>query len=205
MTRRYWSVFIFSIILMSCGGKIKEEDLESDVRNQSAIEKNIGGTDCTHSLEGFRSFIGLKYGTNERELIPLLGKFSNGNFSEDSTSFIYYYNHAERVPISIWVDAKTGDVETIFIEVLSFEKTFKQDVLAAQKRYTFSDCDMAWFGLTAEEIEAKLGKPTATSINKENATSISYDSETLSHSINFKIYPSQGNVSSALTINWFYK
>lgn len=204
MLKHFVFILGLTVLLGGCNNGGVGEEKKSDAV-QEELGNKVQSELCVQNIEDFTSFLGLPYGTNERELIPLLGKFSSGNFSADSNSFIYYYNHIKRVPISIWVNGKTGDVETIFMEILGFESTFEADVEAVQERYAISACDIAWFGMEVKDIQARLGAPTATSVNKEGVTSISYDSKQLSHSVNFKVYPSQGDICSSITINWFYE
>ena len=65
--------------------------------------------DCPNSdVNNFDNFLGVKYGTNELELEPILGAFTGGEYTVDSSAFIYYFKRIENAPVSVWVNRGSG-------------------------------------------------------------------------------------------------
>lgn len=181
----------------------------SENRTEEQPEKVINPVkkdDCAEvTVEDFDEFLGIEYGTKELLIERKLGKFTGGEYSKDSAAFIYYFNRVERVPIAIWVNSKSGEVETVFMEVLSYEDVnFNADLAKAKKEFNISDCDASWFGMQENEVLKRLGEPVVHEYLKDSVLSISYDSQDYSSSVNFKFYPSQNNKCSSISINWFY-
>lgn len=161
-------------------------------------------TDCgIRSTEDFRNFLGFKFKDDEKLITSKLGKFSSGNFSQDSLYFIYYYDRVPRVPLQIWINAKSGKIVTIFMEVLSLKKLFNEDLQAAKTEYNLKKCDLNWFGLTAEQIIGILGEPAEDAVSKDNIRLLTYDSSDYEIAVAFKIYP-QENKCSSIAVNWFF-
>lgn len=152
----------------------------------------------------FSQFLGIDYGMEEQLLQSRLGKFTSGNYTADSSAFIYYFNRVERVPISVWVSTKTAKVITIFIEVLSLGENFEADLAKAINEYQISPEDASWLGLTAQEIKAKMGPPAEEAVSKEGVSLLSYDLHHYLCTVAFKIYPQQDHKCSSVSVNWFY-
>ncbi|MEX1003424.1 MAG: hypothetical protein WDZ35_15000 [Crocinitomicaceae bacterium] len=163
--------------------------------------------DCKTKIEEWDTFLGIPYGANELEIDNYLGKFSAGEYTEDSTAFVYYYRKVNRAPISVWVNAKTGKVETVFIEVLGLKDYFEEDVAAVKEEYEISDCDSKWFGKEPEEVIELLGKPAKDEITKDQSgkdvRSIFYETEDYRINVNFNFYQSQGGACSSIAVYWF--
>lgn len=156
------------------------------------------------SVEEFDSFIGIKYGTGELEIEKVLGSFTGGEYTSDSSAFIYYFNRIDRVPISIYVNAKSGKVETIFMEVLSYADNFNDDLDKAKDEFKMTDCDTYYFGMKEDEVKKAMGEPAYEETLEDGVKSISYDSDSYKYSVNFKFYPEQENMCSSIMVNWFY-
>ena len=147
--------------------------------------------------------MGFDYGNDEKFLTAKLGSFSKGNFSTDSTYFIYYYDRIPRVPVQVWVHAKSGKIITLFIEVLSLKSLFTEDLDLAKVEYGIGECEVKYMGLTAEQIIAKLGEPAEDAVSRENVHLLTYDSDDFEIAVAFKIYPEE-NKCSSIAVNWFY-
>jgi len=161
--------------------------------------------DCPNSdVNKFDNFLGIKYGTNELDLEPILGDFTGGEYTVDSSAFIYYFKHIENAPVSVWVNGESGKVETIFMEILGYEDVFDKDVEEAKKEFKMTDCDSRFFGMTYDELVETMGKPTSEETLDEGVKSMSYDSKDFKIAVNFKVYPSQADICSSISVNWFY-
>ncbi|MCG8575120.1 MAG: hypothetical protein MI810_09575 [Flavobacteriales bacterium] len=182
----------FLLVLASCSGS-------------SGSGGSEGAEKCSDvTVEDWDTFLGIDYGTNERDLEDKIGKFTGGEYTADSTAFVYYFNRVERVPVSVWVNGATGDVETIFIEVLSYEDNFDQDVENAVEEFKIDPCESRFLGMQQSEVEKIMGEPVVSETLDEGVKSISYDSEGFEYSVNFKFYPEQGNKCTSISLNWFY-
>ena len=192
-------VNIFMFLFVACAGQESESDTETE--NETKKE-------CKSEIEDWDEFLGIPYGAKENKLQKYLGKFTGGEYTDDSTSFVYYFERVKRAPITVWVNAKTSDVETVFIEVLGLKDYFEDDVRAVKDEFNLTDCDTKWFGMTEDEIVEILGKPTKTDTSEDKSgkevRSIFYDSEDLTISLLFKFYESQDNICSSISVYWFY-
>lgn len=192
------------------GGEINDRDSLSSPANDS-LDKMLVNADFIpeidqcgeRSIEDFRSFMGFSYGNDEKFLTAKLGSFSKGNYSTDSTYFIYYYERIPRVPLQVWVHAKSGKIITLFIEVLSLKSLFNEDLALAKAEYGLGHCEAKYMGLRAEQIIAKLGEPAEDAVSRENVHLLTYDSDDFEIAVAFKIYPEE-NKCSSIAVNWFY-
>ena len=183
----------FIVVLLACGANT-ESDKETEKEDK-----------CPNSdIDNFDSFLGIKYGTNELKLKGILGEFTGGEYTVDSSAFIYYFKRVENAPISIWVNGTSGNVETIFMEILGYEDVFEQDLADAVKEFKIHECDSRFFGMKYDELVKTMGKPTTEETLEEGVKSLTYDSKDFKTAVNFKIYPSQANMCSSVSVNWFY-
>lgn len=183
----------FIVVLLACGANT-ESDKETEKEDK-----------CPNSdIDNFDSFLGIKYGTNELKLKGILGEFTGGEYTVDSSAFIYYFKRVENAPISIWVNGTSGNVETIFMEILGYEDVFEQDLADAVKEFKIDECDSRFFGMKYDELVKTMGKPTTEETLEEGVKSLTYDSKDFKTAVNFKIYPSQANMCSSVSVNWFY-
>ncbi len=178
---------LLSLSISACGGG---GETEVDCSNNEVVD--------------FNRFLGIDYGTEEHLLESKLGKFTGGAFTSDSSSFIYSFNRVNRVPISVWVNAKTGKINTIFMEVISLGENFDADLEAAVQEFSIDPCDVVWFGMSAKDIKGKLGAPAEEAVSAEGVTLLSYDSDDFLITVAFKIYEQQENKCSSISINWFH-
>ena len=192
------------------GGEMNDQDSVSTAANDS-LDITLVNADFIpeidqcgkRSIEDFRSFMVFDYGNDEKFLTAKLGSFSKGNFSTYSTYFIYYYDRIPRVPVQVWVHAKSGKIITLFIEVLSLKSLFTEDLDLAKVEYGIGECEVKYMGLTAEQIIAKLGEPAEDAVSRENVHLLTYDSDDFEIAVAFKIYPEE-NKCSSIAVNWFY-
>lgn len=212
----FFLIFAFVLGFSSCGSSTNDADsAEVFVDSNAHVDVSIDSVatdpflpkvdECgQRSIQDFSQFLGFNYGDQEELITAKLGAFSSGNFSPDSAYFIYYFNQIKTVPIQVWVNAKTGKILTVFIEVLSLGDAFNADIAKAGENYKFKSCDLSWFGLTADQLIEKLGKPAEDAFSREDVRLISYDSPDFLIGVAFKIFP-QAPVCSSISVNWFYE
>jgi hypothetical protein len=156
------------------------------------------------SVADFDTFLNLEHGCLEEELPSKLGKFTGGFFLEDSSTFVYQFNEVNQVPISVWVDAKTGVVTTVLIEVLSEVNQFEKEINKAVEVYHLNKADVDWFGMSESELIAILGEPTSRLDEAGELTTLNYLSEDNKIALSFSFYEEQDAKCSALMLNWLY-
>lgn len=211
--------------ILSCGGgeEITEDTsivaddntndkILNDVVTNEGIKYDKDNCD-KDSSSNWTDFIGIPYGISEVHLDTIFGESSGGTYSDDSSSFVYYYKKVPRVPISVWANSRTSQVETIFIEVTSTVQFFESDLGSAQYEYDLPICDMKWFGMEAKEVKKIMGTPDKEEVEEDDEgleiTSLIYDfmdeeKGVLRSVVNFRFYESQDNMCSLVMVNWFY-
>lgn len=206
---------ILSFTLFSCGGGSDENESLSDLveENDSDIRKGDEGdfdpSDCEkESANDWDNFLGIPYGSSELDLDKYLGKNTGGEYTSDSASFVYYFKEADRVPISVWSNAKSTKIEMVFMEVVSYPQYFDEDLKVAVERYGLNECDTKWFGMTEKEVKDIMGEPRKIERDKDSegkeVVNMYYDSDDYKIAINFKFYESQDFYCSSVMVNWFY-
>jgi hypothetical protein len=209
---KYYFGFMLVVAFVSCGGSNDDaedlKDLMEDISENLDDELGDIGSCDKESVEDWDNFLGIQYKTNELDLEKIIGDFTGGEYTADSSAFIYYFKRVERAPVTVWVNGKTGDVETIFMEILGYEQYFDSDVEEAVEEFNMGECDSRWFGMSPEEVIDAMGKPSKDEDKEAKdgtaVRSISYDSKDFDISVNFKFYESQGNICSSISLNWFY-
>ncbi|OIQ33869.1 MAG: hypothetical protein BM555_04565 [Crocinitomix sp. MedPE-SWsnd] len=198
---------LIAIVVFSCAGGSNEdaEDLQNLVDGINQITDDGPASTCEKTtVDQWDNFLGVPYGTNETDLDRRLGKFTGGEWIADSSAFVYEFKRVKRAPVSVWVNGKTGKVETIFIEILGLNEFFEQDLKDVEEEFDIQECDMRFLGIQAEELIKIMGKPSKDVTSEEGYRSIFYDSTGLKISVNFKFYDSQGGRCSSISLNWFY-
>jgi hypothetical protein len=149
--------------------------------------------------------LNIPYGQSEVSLDSVLGHFTGGEYTADSTAFVYFFKRLQTAPITIWSNIKTGKVETIYVEILSMDEQFPKDVIALADEFNMKACEAVFFGMQADQIMEELGKPDKDVRNDEEGyRSIYYDSKDLKIALNFRCYDAQEKKCSAISVNWFY-
>lgn len=197
--------------LVACGGgetseptEKKENDKKEVTEDKEIKDPRYQGDCAKANVDDWDNFLGIEYGTNELDLRPILGEFTGGEYTADSSAFKYYFNRVELAPLTIFVNGKTGKVETIFLEILSKVEFFQRDIDAVKSEFKAEDCDMDFFGMTADEMIDLMGKPDRDKTEK-GVRAISYDTDPLKTSVTFRFYPSQGDMCTSISLNWYYK
>ena len=83
-------------------------------------------------------------------------------------------------------------------------KERKECITKALKEFKIDECDSRFFGMKYDELVKTMGKPTTEETLEEGVKSLTYDSKDFKTAVNFKIYPSQANMCSSVSVNWFY-
>lgn len=204
MTKINTIVFLLLTMMVVACGNANETEAEEKIDDllQELVEEVDG---CKKDkVAGWDEFLNIPYKGNELDLEKYLGKFTGGEYATDSTAFIYYFKRVQRAPVSVWVNAKTGDVETVFVEILGYEDYFDGDVADLKSEFGLDDCDVKYFGMEPKELIGIFGKADKDESTDEGVRSLSYNSEDFKIALNFKCYESQGGVCSSISLNWFY-
>jgi hypothetical protein len=204
MNKTTIKIAIFIFVLSSFFG-CTSTDQPDQINEPSLSTAPIDTNSVDKVSENFSQFLGFKYGDMEDLLTARLGNFTSGNYSTDSSSFIYYYKKLERVPIEIWVNSETKKITTIFMEILSLNELFQEDLETARTTYAINELDASWFGMTADEIKAIMGTPSEEAMSNKDVHLLTFDSPNFLQAVSFKIYKSQENICSSVSVNWFYK
>jgi hypothetical protein len=197
-----------SVVANDDDGKvITDRRVLRNVISDGAIDFNPEECEKTNGND-WDNFLGIPYGMSEVHLDTIFGKSNGGEYSDDSTFFVFYFKGIERVPISIWSNSQTTQIETIFMEVTSFVQYFKADIAEVTDYYDLRECDTKWFGLQPKEIKKLMGEPTKEESIKDDddleIISLEYDSDDLKKVVSFRCYESQDYYCSLVMLNWFY-
>lgn len=203
MNKTTVKIVIFLFVLSSFFG-CTSTDQPDQINEPSPSTTQIDTNSADKVSENFRNFLGFNYGDTEDMLTARLGNFTYGNYSADSSSFIYYFKNLERVPIEVWVNSDTKIITTIFMEILSLNELFQEDLETAKTTYEISEQNVSWFGLTADEIKTKMGTPSEEAMSNQDVHLLTYDSPNFLQAVTFKIYKTQENRCSSVSVNWFY-
>ncbi|MDX1350368.1 MAG: hypothetical protein R3279_08975 [Putridiphycobacter sp.] len=188
---------ILLVSLWSCSINDKEVENVEPLQNE-----------CEYfSLSDFSSFIGISRETRESQLKNILGKWTGGSYTNDKGAFIYTFEAVERVPVKIYVNATSGNIETIFIEILGLYQNFEKDIERAQREYPLNICHAALLGKAPDDIIALFGPAEKDFLKVDNVASevrvLVYYSEDRSTAITFNFYPSQAYRMSSIVVDWF--
>ena len=137
-----------------------------------------------------------------------MGKSSGGEYTEDKGRFKYYWKNTKRVPVTIYCNAETGDVETLFMEILGLDDAFDQDIKKAEEDFNLDECHLDLFGKQPKEIVRILGQADKDNIVddsvEDDVRDLVYYSEDARIAVTFKFYHSQDNRMSSLSVDWFH-
>lgn len=159
-------------------------------------------------VEDFDSFLGVDFDTPELELKNIMGKSTGGEYTDSKSQFMYYWKDTKRVPVTIYVNAETGEVETLFMEILGLGENFEQDVIKAGEDFDIKECHLDLFGKQPKEIISIFGEADKDEIDNDSVEDgvrhLVYYSKDESIAISMKFYKSQDNKMSSLVVDWFH-
>lgn len=159
-------------------------------------------------IEDFDSFLGVDFDTPELELKNIMGKSTGGEYTDNKSQFMYYWKGTKRVPVTIYVDAEKGDVQTLFMEILGLDENFDQDIVKAGEDFDIKECHLELFGKQPKEIISIFGKADKDDIDNDSVEDgvrhLVYYSKDESIAVSFKFYKSQDNKMSSLVVDWFH-
>ncbi|MGV6861278.1 MAG: hypothetical protein ACWA41_05875 [Putridiphycobacter sp.] len=208
-------VMLFSAVLLSCKSHADEEQLKKEAEESvneifdELLNEGTTSADCdAFTIADFDTYLGLSYGDKEEKVREVLGKETESKYTEDRSRFMYFYKDTKRVPVTIYVNAKSGEVETVFMEILGLNQNFEQDVLKAEEDFGVEACIIELFGKKPKEILTMFGQAGSDnmkeSANEQGVRTLNYYSEDGGIMVTFKFYPSQENKLSSIEVNWFY-
>lgn len=159
------------------------------------------------AINDFQSFLTIQANTPEKELKQILGKSTGGSFSDDKTIFIYEFEGTKRVPVKVYVNAETGNIETVFMEILGLQNDFDRDVKKAKLDFPISECKAKLFGKQPKEIIDFFGFPQEDNLQADNVEAdvrtLTYLSENQKTAVRFNFYPSQNYQLSSMVVDWY--
>lgn len=182
---------VFTFLLLGC---------------QSGTDTEIRRCDQM-TIENFDRFLSISKNTPEVELKDKLGKSTGGEYTADKKTFIYEFKGTLRVPVFVYVNAESGKIETVFMEILGLKNNFEIDVKKADSDYPIEYCHLDLFGKQPKELLAIFGKPVNDTMKEDNVEAdvrtIFYESRDGKIRVTFNFYPSQDYKLSAIKVNWF--
>lgn len=187
--------------------EVNPVDITDSVPYSGIIDTQIDSSDCRSlSVEAFKSFIGINYGMSESDVLQnkILGDFDGGAYSDDQKVFIYKYNSIPTAPVEFWVDTESGKVITVFLELLSKDQGFMNDLEKVKEGYKLDECLGNIFGMSAETIINELGEPAEDAVSKDGVRLLAYDDAENDISVSFKLYPDQNSACTSIAVHWFY-
>ena len=192
------SVFVFlAFSLFACQQESKHIDREIAIANT-----------CEQlSLEDFKSFLTITSATAEADIKNILGKSTGGTYSDDKSVFIYAFEGTKRVPIKVYVNSESGNIETVFMEILGLKKNFDIDVKKAKADYPLDDCHASLYGKQPKEIIEIFGQAAKDNYKEDNVEAdvrvLRYYTEDEKIAVTFNFYPSQDYRMSSIVVDWF--
>ena len=203
-------IALLAVSVISCKSHDDDEKEMDDLISEILEEDNSSSSNRCDDLEieDFDRFLGIKFNTGEAELKSVMGESSGGEYTNDKSAFMYYYKDTKRVPVTVYVDAETGDVETIFMEILGLNDNFDQDVQKADDDFNIKECHLDLFGKQPKEIISIFGQADKDNIEEdsveEGVRHLVYYSSDDKIALSFKFYQSQDNQMSSLMVDWFH-
>jgi len=190
-------IFIFPLLfLFACNQGSNRTDRELALAN--TCEEII--------VDDFSSFITIKPTTAEAELKKILGKSTGGKYSDDRATFIYAYEGTKRVPIKVYVNAKSGIIETVFMEILGLKKNFDIDVKKAKSDYPINECHASLYGKQPKETIELFGQAAEDNFKEDNVEAyvrvLRYYTKDKKIAVTFNFYPSQEYRLSSIVVDW---
>ncbi|MFK8045958.1 MAG: hypothetical protein AB8B72_10720 [Crocinitomicaceae bacterium] len=159
------------------------------------------------SVNSFSNFLNVAAKTKESDLKKILGKASGGSFTDDRLVFIYKYESLKRIPISVYVNAETGKVQTVTIEVLGLNKNFDTDIEKASKKYFKNTCHSILLGKTPIQIIDIMGRPYLDNLTTDNVETevrtLEYVTESGKINLRLNFYQSQNYRLSSIVVDWY--
>lgn len=184
---------------------------------QFVVSCNTGGDSADRNLalasscenitvNDFQSFLTIKSSTAEKDLKNILGKSTGGSYTDDKNTFIYEFEGTKRVPIKVYVSAKSGIIETVFMEILGLKNNFDKDVKKAKSDYPIDECHLSLFGKQPKEIIEIFGQAEKDNLKKDNVEAdvrvLRYFTEDGNTVITLNFYPSQDYRLSSIVVDW---
>ena len=201
---KFMFVITLALVMTAC-----KSDGNGGNDNGGNNNNDVASNRCEDiTVEDFDTFLGVDFDTPELELKNIMGKSTGGEYTDSKSQFMYYWKNTKRVPVTIYVNAETGAVETLFIEILGLGENFDQDVIKAGEDFNIKECHLELFGKQPKEIISIFGKADKDEIDNDSVEDgvrhLVYYSKDESIAISFKFYKSQDNRMSSLVVDWFH-
>ena len=205
-------ILMLGLTFTACNMESNQENYEDDIAEILADyedSETATSSRCDDlSIDDFDSFLGVDFDSPEKDLKDIMGKSSGGEYTEDKGRFKYYWKDTKRVPVTIYCNAETGHVETLFMEILGIGKNFDQDVMKADEDFNLKECHLNLFGKQPKEIINIFGQADKDNIVddsvEDDVRDLVYYSDNDKIALTFKFYHSQDNRMSSLSVDWFH-
>ena len=192
---------ILAIGMLSILAACNSNNTNSDKQLATEITcENIGISD-------FETFLTITPATAEKELKKILGKSTGGSYSDDKSTFIYEFEGTKRVPVKVYVNAESGVIETVFMEILGLNGNFDRDVKKAKADFPISKCHLLLFGKQPKELIELFGQAYEDNFKKDNVEAdvrvLRYFTDDEKTAVTLNFYPSQNYRLSSIVVDWF--
>lgn len=111
------------------------------------------------------------------------------------------------MPIKVYVNAESGGIETVFMEILGLDKNFEIDVKKAKSDYPLNACHAQLYGKQPKEIIDIFGQASVDNLKKDNVEAdvrvLRYFSDDKKIALTLNFYPSQNYKMSSIVVGWF--
>ncbi len=193
---------IFTILTVCSVGCTESTNKSSNIDKTHVVENTCGEI----SINDFKTFLTIGETTPEVELKKILGASTGGHYSDDKSTFIYAYERIKRVPIKVYVNAKSGKIKTVFMEILGLKENFDVDVKKAKINYPIDECHAFLYGKQPKEIIELFGQANKDNLKvdnvEENVKVLQYYAEDEKTAITLNFYPSQEYRLSSIVVDW---
>jgi hypothetical protein len=199
--------------LYSCSSNSDDKQAEIEKQTNDILKdilNNNTSKDCENFvIKDFNTILGLNYGETKEKINEVLGQEDSANFTSNRSQFQYHFTSTKRVPVTISINPNDNKIETIFIEILGTGVNFNQDILKAEEDFSVEPCIIDLFGKKPKEILKKFGQANSDNMKEsaleQGVRTLTYLTEDTFTMVTFKFYPSQDNLLSSITVNWFYE
>lgn len=190
-------LFFLLVIIVSCNNESSEND------RLIALKRSCKSI----TIDDFKSFLSIGQSTPEAQIKEILGKSTGGSYSDNKATFIYNFEGTKRVPIKVYVNAESGRIETVFLEILGLGKNFEIDVEQAKSDYPINECHSQLYGKQPKGIIEIFGQASIDNLKKDNVENdvrvLRYFSEDKKIALTLNFYPSQSYKMSSIVVDWF--
>jgi hypothetical protein len=200
------------ILLISCGSSNETNQADIDKQSNDILKELLSEKETLNcdgfTIKDFNTFLGLNYGDTKEKINEVLGQETRADYNSDRSQYQYFFEDTKRVPVTVSINPNDNKIETVFMEVLGTGANFEDDIYRAEEDFNVEPCIINLFGKKPKEILKMFGQANSDNIkesaNENGVRTLTYITEDTFTMVTFKFYPSQNNLLSSITVNWFY-